>query len=74
MVFGLVTRLPGLRDCPAIRRPARQPIGNGCSCFLALAQLMTSAIRDQCHHVATLAAEDNGLELAADWVEQMAIR
>jgi rhamnosyltransferase subunit B len=38
----------------------------------ALAQLMTPAIRDQCRHVATLAVADNGLELAADWVEQMA--
>jgi UDP:flavonoid glycosyltransferase YjiC (YdhE family) len=40
----------------------------------ALARLMTPAVRERCQEVATLAARDNGLEVAADWVEQMASR
>jgi UDP:flavonoid glycosyltransferase YjiC (YdhE family) len=40
----------------------------------ALARLMTPAVLEMCRQVATLAAQDNGLEVAADWVEQMASR
>jgi UDP:flavonoid glycosyltransferase YjiC (YdhE family) len=38
----------------------------------ALTRLITPAVREQCREVAKLAARDNGLEVAADWVEQMA--
>jgi UDP:flavonoid glycosyltransferase YjiC (YdhE family) len=37
-----------------------------------LTRLITPAVREQCREVAMLAARDNGLETAADWVEQMA--
>lgn len=37
----------------------------------ALAQVMTPAVRGRCREVASLAAGDNGLEVAAAWVEQM---
>jgi UDP:flavonoid glycosyltransferase YjiC (YdhE family) len=40
----------------------------------ALVRLITPSVRDQCRQVATLAAEENGLELAAQWVEQIASR
>jgi hypothetical protein len=35
---------------------------------------MTPAVRERCREVAKLAGGDNGLEVAADWVEQMASR
>jgi UDP:flavonoid glycosyltransferase YjiC (YdhE family) len=37
----------------------------------ALSRLMTPAVRERCREVAMLAARDDGLEIAADWVEQM---
>jgi hypothetical protein len=40
----------------------------------ALSRLVTPAVRERCREVAMLAARDDGLELAADWVEQMATR
>jgi rhamnosyltransferase subunit B len=39
----------------------------------ALSGLMRPAVRERCRDVAALAAQTNGLEVAADWVEQMAI-
>jgi UDP:flavonoid glycosyltransferase YjiC (YdhE family) len=40
----------------------------------ALSRLLTPAVRERCREVAMPAAQDNGLEVAADWVEQMASR
>jgi UDP:flavonoid glycosyltransferase YjiC (YdhE family) len=37
----------------------------------ALARLMTPAVREHCRAVATLAKQGNGLEVAADWVDEM---
>jgi UDP:flavonoid glycosyltransferase YjiC (YdhE family) len=39
----------------------------------ALARLLCPAVRERCREVALLAARDNGLEVAADWVERMGI-
>src|SRR5690242_14411420 len=38
----------------------------------ALTGLMTPAVRARCREVAMLAAREDGLEVAAEWVEQMA--
>jgi UDP:flavonoid glycosyltransferase YjiC (YdhE family) len=40
----------------------------------ALTRLLSPAVRERCREVAVLAARDNGLEVADDWVEQMASR
>jgi UDP:flavonoid glycosyltransferase YjiC (YdhE family) len=38
----------------------------------ALARLLTPAVRERCRDVAKRAAEDDGLEVAAGWVEELA--
>lgn len=38
----------------------------------ALARLMTPAVRDRCRAAAALAAQEDGLEVAAGWVERLA--
>jgi rhamnosyltransferase subunit B len=38
----------------------------------ALGRLMTQGVRERCRAVAALAAQRDGLEIAAEWVEQMA--
>jgi hypothetical protein len=38
----------------------------------ALSRLLTPAFEVRCREVAKLAAGDNGLEVAVDWLEQMA--
>jgi hypothetical protein len=40
----------------------------------ALGRLLTPAVRERCREVAALAGRDNGLEVAADWVERMTSR
>ena len=37
----------------------------------ALAGVMTSTVRERCREVAALAAREDGLEVAADWVERL---
>jgi UDP:flavonoid glycosyltransferase YjiC (YdhE family) len=37
-----------------------------------LSQVMAPAVREQCRKVALVAADENGLNVAAEWVEQLA--
>jgi hypothetical protein len=40
----------------------------------ALSRLISASVRERCREVALLAARENGLEVAAEWVEQMGAR